>query len=136
MTIFVDASAIVAMIAKEPEARSFADCLHNDPVRITSPLAVWEAARGVQGARALALTEARRLVADFIAAAGIQVVAVDPVDAEVALEAHARFGKGVDPAALNFGDCFAYAVARRHDAALLFKGDDFAQTDIRDATLI
>lgn len=136
MTIFVDASAIVAMIAKEPEAGSFAEFLSNDPLRITSPLAVWEAVRGVQGARAVTLTEARGLVVDFVAAAGIQIVAVEPTDAELALDAHARFGKGINPAGLNFGDCFAYAVAQRHDAALLFKGDDFAQTDIKDATLI
>lgn len=136
MTIFVDASAIVAMIAKEPEARSFANFLCNDPVRITSPLAIWEAVRGVQSARAVPLTEARGLVFDFIAAAELQIVAVEPADADLALDAHARFGKGVNPAALNFGDCFTYAVARRHEAALLFKGDDFTQTDIRDATLI
>lgn len=136
MTIFVDASAIVAMIAKEPEAGAFAEFLNNDPVRITSPLAIWEAVRGVQGARAVALPEARDLVADFIAAAGIQIVAVEAADAELALDAHGRFGKGVDPAALNFGDCFTYAVARRHEATLLFKGDDFTQTDIKDATLI
>lgn len=136
MTIFVDASAIVAMIAKEPEASSLAKFLSNDPLRITTPLAIWEAVRGVQGARALSLAEARLLVVDFVEAAAIQIVAVDPVDAERALDAHARVGKGVDPEALNFGDCFAYAVAQRHEAALLFKGDDFAQTDIKDATLI
>lgn len=136
MTIFVDASAIVAMIAKEPEAGAFAEFLNNHPLRITSPLAVWEAARGVQSARAVPLTEAPGLVFDFIAAAELQIVAVEPADADLALDAHARFGKGVNPAALNFGDCFTYAVARRHDAALLFKGDDFTQTDIKDATLI
>ncbi|MBA3879693.1 MULTISPECIES: type II toxin-antitoxin system VapC family toxin [Sphingomonas] len=135
MTIFVDASAIVAMIAKEPEAGSFAEFLSNDPLRITSPLAIWEAVRGVQGARAVTLTEARGLVVDFVAAAGIHIVAVEPADAQLALDAHARFGKGVDPAGLNFGDCFSYAIARRSGAALLFKGDDFAQTDIKDATL-
>lgn len=124
------------MIAKEPEARSFAEFLCIDPARITSPLAIWEAVRGVQGARAVELTEARALVFDFVAAAGIKIVAVEPADADLALDAHARFGKGINPAALNFGDCFSYAVARRHDAAFLFKGDDFAQTDIKDATLI
>lgn len=135
MTIFVDASAIVAMIAREPEASSFAEFLWLDPHRITSPLAIWEAARGVQNARAVSLTEARDLVSDFVAAAGLEIIGVEPSDAELALDAHARFGKGVNPAGLNFGDCFTYAVARRTDAAVLFKGDDFAQTDIKDATL-
>lgn len=135
MTIFVDASALVAMIAKEPEATSFAKFLHDEPHRITSPLAIWEAVRGVQNTRGVSLSEARNLVSDFLVAAGLEIVAIEPIDADLALDAHARFGKGIDPAALNFGDCFAYAVTRRSDAALLFKGDDFAQTDIRDATL-
>ena len=135
MTVFIDASAIVAMIAREPEATSFAEAIRGEAHLITSPLAIWEAARDVESARGVALAEARALVSDFVEAAGLQIVAVEPSDAERALDAHARFGKGVDPAGLNFGDCFAYAVARRADAALLFKGDDFAQTDIRDATL-
>lgn len=53
-----------------------------------------------------------------------------PDIAAIALEAHARFGKGRHPAALNMGDCFAYALAKAHGAALLFKGDDFVKTDI------
>ena len=136
MIIFIDASAIVAMIAKEPEATSFAEALIGETARITAPLAVWEAVRGVANVRGVPLGEARQLVADFANASGLQIIAVEPDDAERALDCHARFGKGVHPAALNFGDCFAYAVARRNDAALLFKGDDFAQTDIKDAALI
>lgn len=135
MTIFVDASAIVAMIAKEPEATSFADFMNAEPDRITSPLAIWEAARGVQNARGVALAEARTLVSHFVAAGKMRIVAIEAEDADLALDAHERFGKGVHPAGLNFGDCFAYACATRHNAELLFKGEDFALTDIRDATL-
>ena len=135
MTVFIDASAIVAMIAKEPEASSFADAMRGRSGLITSPLAIWEATRGVESARGVALAEARALVQDFAEASSLRVVSIDAEDAQRALDAHERFGKGIHPAKLNFGDCFAYAVARRHKADLLFKGDDFAQTDIRDATL-
>lgn len=135
MTVFIDASAIVAMIAREPEAASFAEAMQGRSNRITSPLAIWEAARGVESARGVLLPEARALVSDFIEASALHVVSIAAEDAQSALDAHQRFGKGVHPARLNFGDCFAYAAARRHKAELLFKGDDFAQTDIRDATL-
>lgn len=135
MTIFIDASAIVAMIAREPEAETFGSYLGVETDRITSPLAIWESVRGVQGARGVALQEARTLVSDFITTAQIRVVTIEAEDAELALDAHARFGKGMHPAALNFGDCFAYAVTKRFGAELMFKGNDFAQTDIPDATL-
>lgn len=135
MTLFVDASAIVAMIAREPEAKSYGAFLTATPDRATSPLAIWESTRGVQSARGVAFAEARTLVTDFVNAANLRIVAVEPDDAALALDAHAQFGKGVHPAALNFGDCFAYACAKRLDAALLFKGNDFALTDIKDATL-
>ena len=135
MTIFLDASAIVAMIAREPEAETFGRYLGIETDRITSPLAIWESVRGVESARGVTLQEARALVADFVTEGSIRVVTLDAEDADLALDAHARFGKGVHPAALNFGDCFAYASTRRHGAELMFKGNDFAQTDIPDATL-
>lgn len=64
---------------------------------------------------------------------GIEITAVDEYQAQIALAAWRRFGTGRHPAALNFGDCFSYALARSLDAPLLFKGFDFAQTDIRSA---
>jgi ribonuclease VapC len=135
VTIFLDASAVVAMIAREPEAETFGSHLGPETDRIISPLSVWESVRGVQSTRGVALEEARDLVSDFLDTARIRVVSIEPEDADLALDAHARFGKGVHPAALNFGDCFAYAVTRRYKAELMFKGNDFAQTDITDATL-
>lgn len=135
MTIFFDASAMVAMIAREPEAESFAQFMAADPDRITSPLAIWETVRGVESARGVTLEESRWLVSDFLTAAGIRIVAIEAKDADLALDAHAEFGKGIHRAALNFGDCFAYASTKKHGAALMFKGNDFAQTDIPDATL-
>lgn len=135
MTVFVDASAIVAIIAREPEADIFDKRLSWDEERLTSPMAIWEAVRAVANARRVPFAEARRLVADFVAIYGLAVVAIGAPEGEMALAAHERFGKGVHPAELNFGDCFSYACAKLRDVPLLFKGEDFAQTDIRDATL-
>jgi len=135
VTVFIDASALVAMIAREPEASSFADYLCAYSRRLTSPIAFWEAARGVASARGLDVNEARLLVSDFLAAAAIDVVSIDLADADCALDAHRRYGKGVHEARLNLGDCFAYACTKRHEAHIMFKGEDFIHTDLRDATL-
>ena len=69
----------------------------------------------------------------FQALAETQVLPIGEAEQIAALEAHARFGKGVHPAKLNMGDCFAYACARVHGAPLLYKGEDFALTDIEAA---
>lgn len=135
MKVYVDASAIVAMIAKEPEATSFAEYLGSYDERITGPTAVWEAVRGVEGARGITFKEARLLVTEFVVEAKLSVVQVGPEEAEIALDAHQRFGKGVDEARLNFGDCFAYACAKVQGAEIMFKGEDFIHTDLRDAML-
>jgi ribonuclease VapC len=68
--------------------------------------------------------------------AQIEVVAVDKDQAELPRLAWRRYGKGRHPAALNYGDCFAYALAKSRQAALLFTGDDFAQTDIERVPLV
>lgn len=82
---------------------------------------VIESRKGESGGRELDLLLYR---------AGIEVVALDQDQAEIARSAWRRFGKGRHPAALNYGDCFAYALAKRQRAALLFTGNDFTQTDI------
>ena len=135
MTVFVDASAIVAIIAREPEADTFDKRLRWEEERLTSPTAMWEAVRAVAKARGVPFMEARQLVADFLAAYEFTVVAIGAAEGDLALAAHERFGKGIHPAELNFGDCFSYACAKLRDVPLLFKGEDFARTDIRDATL-
>lgn len=83
----------------------------------------------------MTFVEARQLVRDFIMSFDLVITPVGAAEAELALDAHQRFGRSVHPADLNFGDCFAYACAMLRDVPLLFKGDDFAQTDVRDATL-
>lgn len=78
------------------------------------------------------LEDARQDVSDLISRAGIGVVPMTSADAELALAAFARYGKGHGhPAQLNMGDCFAYASARHRGAAMLCKGDDFRRTDLR-----
>jgi ribonuclease VapC len=75
----------------------------------------------------------RALLEQFFHLADPEVVAVTPRQAEIAIGAFRRFGKGRHRAALNIGDCFAYALAKSADQPLLFKGDDFGHTDVRSA---
>lgn len=72
-------------------------------------------------------------MAELIAGLGFEVVAVTLVSARQLAQAYARWGKGVHPAALNFGDCFAYALAKENTCPLLYVGDDFSGTDIQSA---
>ena len=123
------------MLAREPEAPSFGFRMEREVVRLTSAIAVWEACRGLARARGLDFAEARSIVTDFLSSFGVTIVAIEAAEAEGALDAHQRYGKGRHVAALNMGDCFSYACATRNDAELLFKGEDFVHTDVKDATL-
>lgn len=132
--MFVDASAIVAILTREPEADALADALDGGSSSITSPIAVFEAALGVCRKRHASVAEAATDVSEFLITAGVRTVPITDRDAEAALDAFARYGKGRGhPAQLNLGDCFAYAVARQYRTSLLFKGDDFSKTDIQAA---
>jgi ribonuclease VapC len=132
--MFVDASAIVAMLTEEPEADSFADALQAASRPVTTPVAIFEATLGLCRKHHASVAEAQQDVLAFLTAANVTVMPITAEDAETALGAFARYGKGRGhPAQLNMGDCFAYAAAQRLGAALLFKGDDFTRTDIRPA---
>jgi ribonuclease VapC len=131
--MFVDASALVAMIMVEPDAADLAKRMERHALRITSPMAVWETVVAVARALDISPGAAEIVVEDFLRLSRIEVEAVPPHARHAAVEAHARFGKGRHPAGLNFGDCFAYACARHGRMPLLYKGDDFAQTDIEIA---
>jgi ribonuclease VapC len=130
MTIFVDASALIAVIAGEEEADTLADALEADPDRICSAMAVWEATAGLCRSHGLTIPAARALVREFLEAGGIRLVPIGAAEGEAATDAYARFGKGRHPAALNMGDCFAYGCASAHGARLLYKGADFVLTDL------
>ena len=132
--MFVDASAIVAILTREPEADSLADLLEAAPSPITSPIAVFEAALGICRKRHASVEEAEDDVREFLELARIQLIPITAKEADTALAAFSRYGKGRGhPAQLNLGDCFAYAVAKNYRTSLLFKGEDFNKTDVRSA---
>lgn len=128
--MFVDASAIVAILTRESDADALTGRLEAAVRPITSAIAVFEATAGVARKRGCPLSVARDSVFAFLSASGVEVVPIQEREALLALEAFDRFGKGRHPAGLNMGDCFAYAGARGHGVVLLFKRDDFARTDI------
>jgi ribonuclease VapC len=133
--MFVDTSAIVAIITREPEADALADLLEAARAPITSPIAFFEAALGICRKRHTSVEEAEEDVREFLKVAGIELIPITAKEGETALAAFSRYGKGRGhPAQLNLGDCFAYAADKNHRRALLFKGDDFAKTDIRVAS--
>jgi ribonuclease VapC len=131
--MFVDASALTAMLTDEHDASELLARLQNYPLRFTSPLAVWEAVLAVARVLGLDVKTAAAAVEDFLDLVGVDVRFVPAEVRTIALEAFDRFGKGRHPAALNFGDCFAYACARHAGVPLLYKGDDFPKTDIETA---
>jgi ribonuclease VapC len=132
--MFVDASAIVAILTREPEADALADVLQSAQSPITSPIAIFEAALGICRKRHASVAEAEHDVGEFLVLAGVRTVSVTDKEAHTALLAFSRYGKGRGhPAQLNLSDCFAYAMAKNHRATLLFKGEDFDKTDLRPA---
>ncbi|KSB91531.1 PIN domain-containing protein [Caulobacter vibrioides] len=131
--MFVDASAWTAILLSEPEAEAFRLKLAGAEVVVTSAIATWETVRAVERETALDARQAADEVRALQKSAGAVVVPIGEAEQAVAIEAHARFGKGVHPARLNMGDCFAYACARTNGVPLLYKGDHFSQTDIEAA---
>jgi ribonuclease VapC len=131
--MFVDASALCAILALEGEAEDFAKRIRSAQRRITSPLAVWETVINLPRLNGFDLETSEREVIKFLDMAAIEIAAIEPATTFLALDAFRRYGKGRHPAALNFGDCFAYACARHHNVPLLYKGNDFVLTDIETA---
>lgn len=130
MTLFVDASALVAMIAGEEDADALADALEADRGRLCSAVSVWETIAALCRSHRCSVPEAREQVRRFLDAGGFRFVPIGEAEAAIAADADARYGKGRHPAALNMGDCFAYACAAAQGAKLLYKGDDFRRTDL------
>lgn len=126
----LDSSAVVAILKQENDAGQFRDKLIDATELFIGSPTKFELLMVMSRWRQLPAAEMAKTLLDVV---GAQVVDWDDEMASIALEAEFRFGKGRHPAALNFGDCMAYAVAKRLDAPLLFKGSDFAQTDIRSA---
>ena len=123
----VDTSAVLALLLDEPEAETFRVAIEDDDTRLVSAATlletalVIEARKGEAGGRELDL---------LVHKAAITVVPLDEEQVSEARRAWRRFGRGRHAAALNFGDLFAYALARTSGEPLLFKGDDFSRTDV------
>jgi len=126
----IDTSALVAILLGEPEAEPFALAIAGDPKRLVSTFTaletaiVIEAKKGESGGRELDL---------LLHQAKIEMAPLTAEQFEIARSAWRRYGKGRHPAGLNIGDCCSYALAKCADEPLLFKGDDFSQSDIKVA---
>ncbi|HEX7887396.1 MAG TPA: type II toxin-antitoxin system VapC family toxin [Phenylobacterium sp.] len=131
--MFLDASALCAVLLAEDDAEVYDAQIAGAAAPITSPVAIFEAVLAVARVGRGDIGSARRAVDAYLAVSNVKIVAIGEPELARALDAFDRFGKGRHPARLNLGDCFAYACARVHGTALLFKGDDFSQTDITAA---
>jgi ribonuclease VapC len=128
--IVVDSSAIIAIFRQEDDAEAYARSIATDDDPIMSAANLVETSIVLRGLKKIAPEKAERWLDDFIKAAGIRIEPLTTDQAHTARSAHLRFGKGTGGAALNYGDCFAYALAKAMDASLLCKGNDFPLTDI------
>lgn len=129
--MFVDASAFCAILNVEPEGPAFRDVLVQASDIVISPVVVWECMRAVAKSNAISPVAAEAHVWELLDLfKPPEIVTIGRAEQRLALDAYARFGKGQHPARLNMGDCFAYACAKANGLSLLFKGNDFGQTDI------
>lgn len=123
----IDTSALVALLGMEPEAARLAEAIEADVVRLVSAATLVECSIVIETRRG---SGAVRELDLLLARAEMQIEPVSVEQAELARQAWRRFGKGRHPAGLNYGDCFAYALSRATGEPLLFKGEDFHQTDV------
>lgn len=130
--MIVDTSAIIAIFQGEPEASLFAKALAVAERRLMSAGSYLELSIVIMDRRGAA---AQRAIDAFLAGTLIAIIPFDEEQAILAREAFLRFGKGRHKAALNFGDCMTYALAKREDLPVLFKGTDFGETDLRVVSL-
>ena len=128
--MIIDTSAVLAILFGEPDAERYEDAIAAAWPRRMSVVALLEAAMVVESRGGAAAGQELDVLLEK---AAVELVPVTPEHANAARRAWRRFGKGNHPAALNFGDCFAYALAETTGEPLLFKGEDFARTDIEAA---
>jgi len=123
----IDTSALAAIFFAEPERQLFLNAITSAESRLLSAASMLETGIVLEGRQGEA---AGREFDLFVVRANLQIVSVDAEQAELARSAWRRYGKGRHPAALDYGDCFSYALAKSYDEPLLAKGTDFALTDI------
>jgi ribonuclease VapC len=125
--MIVDSSALIAILRGEPEEHAFRALLEvRQDTQISAGTLI---ETRIMAISLNVLRELNELVSEF----AIRTVPVDDVQAEIAADGFAKYGKGRHATALNFGDLFAYALAKLRDEPLLFKGTDFARTDVKPA---
>ena len=124
---------MISMMAGESDADELADRLEAERLRLCSAVSVWETVAGLCRTYMFSVPSARAEVQSFVELNDLRFVSIGEREFDLATQAYADFGKGRHPAALNMGDCFAYACAKANRATLLFKGDDFTKTDIARA---
>lgn len=129
--IVLDSSALIAILRREPEADAFLRVIASAGSCVLSSVNMIETSMVLAGRTGAAASWAG--LDALIARAGIEVVAQDAAQAGTARTAFLRYGKGRHPAALNLGDCAAYALAKERDRPLLYKGEDFSKTDLTAA---
>lgn len=125
--IVADTSALMAILLDQADADACATLFETEPEIAISAGTL---------AEALIVADRRKVgpeMAALIEGLGLIVTPLSPADARRVAQAYSRWGKGVHPAGLNFGDCFAYALAKEWDVPLLYVGDDFARTDVKAA---
>ena len=128
--MIVDASALIAVVLKEPDWESYEAALVNSAENMMSPVNRMEVFMRLES------IGGEWLVQKFDALAAVLRLKTEPIDdfqLDLAQSAFRRFGKGRHKAALNMGDCFAYALARSKGQAILYKGNDFGHTDLESA---
>jgi ribonuclease VapC len=123
----IDTSAVVAILFEEDDGLRYAEAIESAAIRLVSAVSRVELSFVVEGRKREA---GRERLERFFALTGAEIVAVTPQQATLAIGAFRAFGKGRHPAGLNIGDCFSYALASSTGHPLLFKGNDFNQTDI------
>lgn len=126
----IDTSAIIAILQDEPERQAFNQLIAAAPHRFLSAVSLVEISIVIESRFG---SEGKGDLDLFLQTAAVETISVNREQADLARDAFHRFGRGRHPAALNFGDCFSYALAKWTDSPLLFKGNDFVFTDLQPA---
>jgi ribonuclease VapC len=128
----IDASALLAIMLDERDAPILVEAIDNATERFTTLPALMETAVRLMKVKDHPAEQVVATIEALLSDAGIEVRGIGSDLLGASVSAHTRFGKGRHPAALNFGDCLAYAAAKHHRTRLIYQGDDFAQTDVND----
>ncbi|EUB98467.1 UPF0129 protein [Rhizobium sp. CF080] len=129
--MFIDTSVIVAILALEDDGPEWSKRMEGAERLMTSPLVVLEATMVLSTRRTADPLVTQMVVSDFLRSSGVEIVPIEEADGELAVQAFRDYGKGRGhPAQLNLADCLSYACAKNRGLSLLYKGDDFARTDL------